>query len=303
MKLIWKILAVPFLVIFIAVGCTGISQLDMNAELSSLHAQRVAMQNEITANQKDDRNTEKVRDRELLLADIDNSFIELAGRAAKSAMAAEEKGDKLNAVSLYRIAAVAAWLGEAPNLTEYTDKGTTACDQLQGGIGAAPRDCAMLKTIPYLAVNAASASELEVISVEEIKLKRIRDEDFIKWIEEIKRTKIRDRTEQTFNDFHAAAVQIVRVQQELGSIANASSPRFIEALGMRAFTVACNANYAFVILENLTLPDDFDESRIPADLRPEMQRWSQGFKKAKGLKTDLDNMLPTKANAKNCEGL
>ena len=72
---------------------------------------------------------------------------------------------------------------------------------------------------------------------------------------------------------------------------------------MRAFTVACNANYAFVILGNLTLPDDFDESRIPADLRPEMQRWSQGFKKAKGLKTDLDNMLPTKANAQNCEGI
>jgi len=59
----------------------------------------------------------------------------------------------------------------------------------------------MLKTLPYLAINAERATELEDISTEEIELNRIRDEDIIKWIEEIKRTKIRDRTELAFNDF------------------------------------------------------------------------------------------------------
>jgi succinate dehydrogenase flavin-adding protein (antitoxin of CptAB toxin-antitoxin module) len=301
MKPIRNIFTLLVIIFVVTVGCTGFSQVDMNRELTGLHAQRIAMNNEIKANREDKGNTEKIRDFELLLADIDNNLLELAMRARTTGMQAEEKGDDLNAISFYRIAAVAAWLGGAPNITAYTDSGSKKCDELKRGDGAAPRDCAMLKTIPYLAINAARAPELNEVATEEKKLAEIRDEDFIKWIEEIKRTKIRDRTEQTFNDFYAAAVQIVTVQQELGSIANASSPRFIDALGMRAFTVACNANYAFVILGNLTLPEDFDESRIPADLRPEMQQWLQGLTRAKELKAKLDQELITEANTLNCE--
>ena len=302
MKQIRKFFALLVIIIIVTAGCTGVSQIDMNRELSNLHGQRIAMNNEITANKKDKNNTEKINDFELLLADIDNSLIELAERARKAGLEADAKGDDLNAISFYRIAAVAAWLGGAPNITAYTDGGSKKCDQLKGGIGDAPRDCAMLKTIPYLGINALRAPELNEIATEEEKLAEIRDEDFKKWIEEIKRTKIRDRTKSLFNDFYAAADQIASVQNDLASTGSAVAPRFMDALGQRAFTVACNANYALVILEHLTLPNDFDESRIPADLRPEMQQWSQGLTKAKGLKAELDPKLITEASTVNCKG-
>ena len=235
-----KIIALLVIIIFVTAGCTGVSQIDMNRELSNLHGQRIAMHNEITANKKDNSDTEKTKDFELLLADIDNSLIELAGRARTAGMEAEVKGDDLNAISFYRIAAVAAWLGEAPDITVYTAPGSARCDKQKEGIGAAPRDCAMLKTIPYLAINAARAPELNDIASEEENLADIRDEDFIKWIEEIKQTKIRDRTKAVFNDFYAAADQIATVQNDLATTGSAPAPRFMEALGLRAFTVACD---------------------------------------------------------------
>lgn len=301
MKPIRNIFTLLVIIFVVTIGCTGFSQIDMNRELTNLHAQRIAMNNEITANREAKGNTEKIRDFELLLADIDNNLIELAMRARTTGMEAEAKGDDLNAISFYRIAAVSAWLGGAPNITAYTDSGSKKCDELKRGNGAAPRDCAMLKTIPYLAINAARAPELNEVATEKEKLAEIRDEDFIKWIEEIKRTKIRDRTKALFNDFYAAADQLASVQNDLALTGSAVAPRFIEALGLRAFTVACNANYALVILGQLTLPDDFDESRIPADLRPEMQQWLQGLTKAKELKAKLDQELITEANVVNCE--
>jgi len=303
MKQILKIFISAVFIIVFTVGCTGVSQIDMNRELSDLHAQRSAMKNEITANQKEEINSENNRGYELLLADIDNSLIELAMRARKAGVEAESKGDDLNAISFYRIAAVAAWLGGVPNITAFTDSGTANCDKQKEGLGAAPRDCAILKTIPYLAINSMRAPELEYIATEETELAKIRDEGLIKWIAEIKRTKIRDRTAAVFNDFYSAAVQIATVQKDLAASAGDTAPRFMEALGLRAFTVACNSNYALVILGKLTLPSDFDESRLPADLRPEMQQWSQGLKKAKGLKAGLDDMLMREANTANCEDM
>jgi hypothetical protein len=296
-----KIYLLPVLIIVIALGCTAVSQIDMNRELANLHAQRIAMNNQITANRTAETNIENNRDLELLLGDIDNSLIELATRARTAGLEAETKGDDLDAISFYRIAAVAAWLGGAPDITAFTDGGVAMCDQQKQGIGAAPRDCAMLKTIPYLAINSARAPELGHIATEETELAKIRDADFIKWIEEIKRTKIRDRTAAAFNDFYSAALQIATVQKELAETASAAAPRFMEALGQRAFTVACNANYALVILKSLTLPSDFDKSRIPANLKAAMQQWSEGLEKAEELKAGLDAMLIQKADTANCE--
>ena len=303
MKQIREIIILAVFTLVFTIGCTGVSQIDMNRELSDLHSQRIAMNNEITANQNEEINSEKNRDFALLLADIDNSLIELAMRARTAGVEAEAKGDDLNAISFYRIGAVAAWLGGAPDITTFTDSGIANCDKQKEGVGAAPRDCAMLKTIPYLAINSARATQLEDIATEETELAKIRDEDFIKWIEEIKRTKIRDRTAAAFNDFYGAARQIATVQKDLAATVSSTAPRFIEALGLRAFTVACNSNYALVILDRLTLPPDFDESRVPEDLRPEIQQWSQGLKKAKELKTGLDDMLIREANTANCEDM
>jgi hypothetical protein len=64
--------------------------------------------------------------------------------------------------------------------------------------------------------------------------------------------------------------------------------------------VACNANYALVILRRLTLPQDFDESRIPAELRPEMRSWAQDLTRAEKLMAELDQKLIIDASAENC---
>ena len=59
MKPIRNIFALLVIIFVVTVSCTGFSQIDMNRELTDLHAQRIAMNNEITANKEDKGNTEK----------------------------------------------------------------------------------------------------------------------------------------------------------------------------------------------------------------------------------------------------
>jgi len=301
MKKIWKISVLPALFVLIGTGCTGVTILDMNRELSSLHTQRVAMNAELKSARNEATRPEEIGNLELMLADIDNNLIELAERAQNVAEKADKDGHDLDAISFYRIGAVAALLGGAANLTNLTANGSGKCDQQKGGISAAPRDCAMLKTIDYLAINAKLAPKLEILAAEEKELKQLRINPK-EWILKIKETRIRVRTINLFNELSNTAAQILKIQAKISSPGVPVSDRFKNVLGMRAFTVACNANYALVILDNLTLPSDFDKSRIPVDLKIEMQQSSQELKDAKKLKADLDEMLIVKADVINCEG-
>lgn len=300
MKKIRKILAVVVLVVLVGTGCRGVNLLDMNRELSSLHAQRVAMNAELTSAQKAGDKTEEFRNSELMLADIDNNLIALAAHAQKAAEKAGEDGHDLDAIAFCRIGAVAALLSEAPNLAVLTKYGSAKCDKQGNGIAAAPRDCAMLKTIDYLAINAKCAPELKKIAAEEKALKQLRT-NLEAWIAKIKETGIRDRTKEIFNALLNASEQIAKIYGIINSPEVPVGDRFKKVIGLRAFTVACNARYALDILESLTLPKDFDDSKIPQTLKPEMEQWSRELKAAEKLKTDLDRTLITEANFTNCK--
>ena len=300
-----KIRPISFLLLFIVVtaaGCTGVNIMDLNRELSSLHAQRVVMNTELKSLKGEVEASEEIRNLELMLADLDNNLIELGECAQSAAEKADQNGRDLDAIAFYRIGAVAALLGGAQNLTKMTTDGSNKCDRQKKGIFSAPRDCVMLKTIDLLAINAMLAPSLEKLAAEEKAIKALRSNP-VEWIRRIKDVGLRDRTKDLFNKLTDTAVQIAEIYQQVKSPAVPVGDRFQTVLGLRAVTVACNAYYALIILDNLTLPDDFEESNFSLELKTEMRQWSQELAAARKLKADLDGMLIKEASLITCEGM
>jgi hypothetical protein len=91
-------------------------------------------------------------------ADTSAQLAKLATRAAQQGDAAADNVP--SAVSFYRIAATAAWAAGPPHdsgVPDLSEKGAGACAKLPHGDASQPRDCAVLKMAPDLALLDAKA--------------------------------------------------------------------------------------------------------------------------------------------------
>lgn len=127
--------------------------------------------------------TPKRLDESASIVDLDKELVELyseklaspetAGSATTARLAglatrAGRRGDAASdnppsAVSFYRIAATAAWTAGPPHNTavpDLSEKGTAACARLPNGDASQPRDCAVLKMAPNLALLDAKAESV-----------------------------------------------------------------------------------------------------------------------------------------------
>lgn len=130
-----------WLLLLLAAGCTGVSNLRLNEELTNLYAARVE------ARAGDD----------VIMAETTTAALRsLAARARAEAEAATDPAD---AVSFYRIAATAAWQGESPDVAAISDSGWSICER--DDFDAARRDCVMLLVIPDLAATDALTARLD----------------------------------------------------------------------------------------------------------------------------------------------
>ena len=86
---------------------------------------------------------------------LETSMASLSQLANEAASQAADEAKVLNKVSLYRIAATAAWQGNSAEVVDYGRAGQALCtDEVYAQV---PRDCGMLMVIPTLAgVNAAT---------------------------------------------------------------------------------------------------------------------------------------------------
>jgi len=86
---------------------------------------------------------------------------DLAARAGRQGDASA--GNPPSAVRFYRIAATPAWAAGPPHNTQGPDlseKGSAACGRLPNGDASQPRDCAVLKMAPNLALLDATALDV-----------------------------------------------------------------------------------------------------------------------------------------------
>jgi hypothetical protein len=93
----------------------------------------------------------------------------LENLATEAEQAADKESTALNKISLYRVAATAAWQSERDaDVLRITDKGNKLCAE-NNNAESAPRDCAMLDVIPLLAAldDAARRYELLIAAVKE----------------------------------------------------------------------------------------------------------------------------------------
>jgi hypothetical protein len=80
---------------------------------------------------------------------------QLATLMKQASAQADASADPAAAVSFYRISATAAWGAGAPHdtrLLPLSDKGSAACARLPNGDASQPRDCAIFRMAPRLAV-------------------------------------------------------------------------------------------------------------------------------------------------------
>ncbi|HUQ09601.1 MAG TPA: hypothetical protein VM146_04740 [Steroidobacteraceae bacterium] len=80
---------------------------------------------------------------------------QLATLSKQASAQGDASTDAAAAVSFYRISATAAWGAGPPQdtrLLPVSDKGTAACSRLPDGDASQPRDCAILRMAPTLAV-------------------------------------------------------------------------------------------------------------------------------------------------------
>ena len=106
--------------------------------------------------------------REKLAAPVDaqsasnSKLADLATRSASQGDAAVS--DPPSAVSFYRIAATAAWAAGPPHdsrVPDLKDRGAAACGRLAKGDASQPRDCAVLKISPNLALLEVTADDVQ----------------------------------------------------------------------------------------------------------------------------------------------
>lgn len=120
-----------FLAVILSASCTGASNLRLNEELTNLYVAK-----------QDSRDSADV----ILEQTFVDAFASLAARAESAARSSSNTAD---AVSFYRIAATAAWQGNAENVEDLSNSGWARCNEK--GFDKARRDCVMLLVIPDLA--------------------------------------------------------------------------------------------------------------------------------------------------------
>lgn len=122
---------------------------DLNKELSTLYYMKKAAE---TAGASGD----------LVFTDspIVDDLSALAGRAQAEA---KKASNPLIAISLYRIAAVAAWQAGSIDVINISLTGRELCEQGDEGRDAPPRDCGMLFVIPDIAASDTLSYQLDAL--------------------------------------------------------------------------------------------------------------------------------------------
>lgn len=88
----------------------------------------------------------------------------LENLATEAEQAADKETTAVNKISLYRVAATAAWQSESnAGVLRIADKGSKLCGENRN-VDSAPRDCAMLGVIPLLAAIDDTARRYELLN-------------------------------------------------------------------------------------------------------------------------------------------
>jgi hypothetical protein len=204
-------------------GCQARTILDMNRDLTELHQRKLEIEQQSTTVKLDqvDANGMSLQ---VARADVDQRLTQLAGDAAQ---AAEAEADPLNAIALYRIAAVAAWQSGRPDADVIAQAGLERCQAHPQGLNVKPRDCALLLLVPDLAANDELVERYEPISNQ-------RTPDML------------PEFQQIFDSFVARVDGLAAAQSQIAPLD--LPPDFLPAVKGRTFVVACNAaNVAFAI--------------------------------------------------------
>ena len=168
---------------------------------------------------------------EAALRQTELRFREVARRAQTLA---RSEAPSLNQVAFYRIAAIAGWQGNAPELLEVSQAGQDSCRALPQGAAAAPRDCGLLMVAPLLA-----ASDQRVGEIEALQRRRAAAGGRLDAKDVAATTTLLGNSAGLYERFHRQQVEILRLD---------APAAFKQAIADQGARMACNVQAAFALV-------------------------------------------------------